>query len=209
MTAAQAFRETDHLQRSDDEALARLIGADADLFVLASLDDCVPCTLMKPIVRQPASRHSVELRFAEPQTTSWARRRRRSLFGSSSTRRRLRSIRSMAPASAALAPFMAAAGAGLQALETRLRAIETTGEMTIEAASRLRRNEQTRIYSPFQDRIDALREVQASAMRLYAEKTDWAVPTHAPFPAGSKPTLVCGPGGAVCSLVAVGQDETT
>lgn len=252
----QTHRETESPQRSDDAALAGLIEAGAELFVLAATDDCVPCALMKPIVRHLASRLSVELRLAETGTAPGFLERHaverfpelllfrdgtllerrvgfhgyddlksfmpRALGRSDELDEKAQEIafRSlideaqaafdamMAPASAALAPFMAAAGAELQALETRLQAIETNGEMTSEEANRLRRAEQARIYAPFQDRIDALRDVQASALRFYDERTDPAARARAPSPAGSNPAIACSPDGSVCSLVGVGQDET-
>ncbi len=151
------------------------------------------CTLLKPIVRHLASRLSVELRLAQPRTVGEAQAAVDAM---------------MVRASAALAPFMAAAAAELQAFEARLRVIETTGQMTVEEANRLQRTGQARIHAPFQDRIDALRGVQASAMRLFAEKTNQAVRAHAPSPASSHPSLVCSPDGAVCSLVPVRQNET-
>ncbi|MFA6968059.1 MULTISPECIES: hypothetical protein [Bosea] len=252
MTAAQPLGETDYPQRSE-EALAGLIGNGADLFVLAAMDDCVPCTLMRPIVRHLALRLSVALRLAEPATApgflechaverfpellffrngNLLERRAgfhdfddlnlfmRGVLGGSGEPAEtapdiaFRSLvdeaqaavdAMMEPASAALAPFMAAAGAKLQALDARLGSV---GEMTVDEANRLRRAEQVRIYAPFQDRIDALRHVQARAMRLYEEMTYQAVWACAASPSESTPTFVCSPDGSVCSFVAVVQGET-
>lgn len=257
MRAALPPGETGHPQSPDDEALARRIGTGADLFVLASMDDCLPCTLMKPIVRRLASRLSVELRLAEPTTTpgflerhavdcfpelmlwrdgSLLERRvgfhgfddldvftRRALGrpdGPGETaqdiafRTRIDEAQAavdamMAPASVALAPFMTAAGVALQALEARLRVGGSAGEMTAEEENRLRRAERDRIYAPFQDRIDALRDAQAKAMRLYDEATDRAVQACAASPSGLIPPLVCSPDDSVCGLASVERSMTT
>ena len=238
-----------------DVVLTNLTASGVDLFVLASIDDCVPCALMKPIVRHLALKLAVPLCVIEPQTAAGfierydiqrfpelifirngavSQRRvgydgfddlsdcmHRAVDGSDECggtaeditfRSKIDEAQAevdamMAPASAALEPFMAAAIAELQAIDTRFRQLTNAGEMTAHEATRLRRMEQVRIYAPFQNRIDTLRDVQAKAMQIYEHKTDEIVRAFAASSRGPGSTISCSPDGSICSIVAIQPDE--
>lgn len=246
--AAIAPDETGRFQQSHDAALARRIGTGADLFVLASMDDCPPCIQIKPIVRHLSVRLSVELHIAEPPRAArflsrYAVERFPELllfrdgrlierhvgyhgfdelytFMSQALGRSGQLVETdedcavralidmaqaaldamMAPASDALAPFMEAANASLQAHAAWLQAIESSGQITAQEMQRLRRAEQLRIYAPFQDKIDALREVQAKALRHYQETTDQIVRSQGATASSPSTAIVCGPDDSVCSV---------
>ena len=73
----------------------------------------------------------------------------------------------MAPASEALAPHIAAVSATLGELIVQLNKEVAAGRLATKAADQRLLTERTRLYAPFQPKIDALRAAQKEAIAAY------------------------------------------
>jgi thiol-disulfide isomerase/thioredoxin len=201
-----------------DAAVTAFLAANAGTaMVVVSTQDCVPCRLLKPIVRKLAAEFAGRLsviaidetaagfsrsyridRF--PQLLFFVDGRYRSrqigFKGAARTRRKVldvlgikpatqkpspreRAFRKalarataridaiMAPASAALSPHMESTAPAAEKFEAAIKKDVAAGRIDAAEANRRRRDEYTRLYAPFQDKIAALRVSQTEAMAIY------------------------------------------